>query len=87
MPTVIGICTWLLFAENLLLGDIDIVGDVGRFMPGAPGKAATGHDPLLAPGLAVSLLALYAAVATAAGWVATTRRDVATPDRRYGELR
>ncbi|MDQ6877168.1 MAG: hypothetical protein M3082_05625 [Candidatus Dormibacteraeota bacterium] len=42
-------------------------------------RQATGLDPLtlLAPGLSVLLLVLYAATATAAGWVAMTRRDVA----------
>ncbi|MHB8645647.1 MAG: ABC transporter permease [Thermomicrobiales bacterium] len=77
VPTVVGICVWLLFVENLLLGDVGLVGDVGRFTPGALGKAASGQDPLLASGLAVLLLALYAAAAVAAGWVAATRRDVA----------
>ncbi len=77
VPTVVGICAWLLFVENLLLGDLSLLGGAGRFLPGALGKAASGQDPLLAPGLAMFLLALYAAVAAAAGWVATTRRDVA----------
>lgn len=76
VPMMVGICAWLLFVEELLLGDAGLVGDVGRFMPGALGKAASGQDPLLAPGLAVFLLALYAVAAAAAGWVATTRRDV-----------
>ena len=76
VPTVVGLCAWLLFVESLLLGDIGLVGDVGRFMPGALGKAASGQDPLLAPGLAVFLLALYAVVAVAVGWMATARRDV-----------
>ncbi len=77
VTTVVGICAWLLFVEGLLLGDVGLVGDVGRFMPGALGKAASGQDPLLTPGLAMFLLALYAAAAAAAGWVATARRDVA----------
>ena len=77
VPTVVGICAWLLFVESLLLGDLSLLGGAGRFLPGALGKAASGQDPLLAPGLAVLLLALYAAAAAAAGWVATTRRDVA----------
>ncbi|MBI2756762.1 MAG: ABC transporter permease subunit [Chloroflexi bacterium] len=76
VPTVVGIATWLLFVEGLLIGDLGF-GDVGRFTPGALGKAATGQDPLLAPGLAVLLLALYAVASTAAGWVSTERRDVA----------
>lgn len=76
VPTVVGICAWLLFVENLLLGDLGLIGGVGRFLPGALGKAASGQGPLLAPGLAVFLLALYAVAAVAAGWVTTTRRDV-----------
>lgn len=77
VPAVAGVCAWLLFIETVLLGDIDIVGDVGRFTPGALGRAATGQDPRLAPALAVLLLALYAAVASAAATIATLRRDVA----------
>ncbi len=78
VPTMVGICTWLLFVEGLLFGDIGL-SNIGRFFPGALAKAATGLDPqtLLAPGLAVSLLVLYTAAATAVGWVAMTRRDVA----------
>lgn len=76
VPTVVGLCAWLLFVESLLLGDVSLVGDVGRFTPGALGKAASGQDPLLAPALAVFLLTLYAAAAVVAGWAATTRRDV-----------
>jgi len=78
VPAVVGICTWLLFVEGLLFGDIGL-SNVGRFLPGSLARAATGQDPLmlLAPSLAVPLLALYAAAAAAAGWAATTRRDVA----------
>lgn len=77
VPTVVGICTWLLFVEGLLFGDIGL-SEYGRFLPGSLATAATGQDQqtLLAPGLAVLLLALYAAAAAAVGWVATTRRDV-----------
>lgn len=74
VPTVVGLCAWLLFVEQLLLGDLG--GNVGRFTPGALARAAVGQDPRLAAGLAVVLLALYAATLAAAGWVATTRRDV-----------
>jgi hypothetical protein len=40
--------------------------------------AASGQDPdtLVAPVVGLVLLALYALAAAAAGWVATTRRDV-----------
>ncbi len=77
VPTMVGVCAWLLFVEGLLAGDAGVVGDVGRYLPGALGDAARGQVPLVAPGLAVLLLALYAAVAATAGWVAATRRDVA----------
>jgi hypothetical protein len=77
VPTLVGICAWLLFVESLLLGDFSLLGGAGRYLPGALGKAASGQDPQLAAGLAVVLLALYAAASAAMGWVATTRRDVA----------
>ena len=77
VPTLVGICTWPLFVEGLLFGDVGS-SDYGRFLPGSLAKAASGQDPrtLLAPGLAVFLLALYSAAAAAVGWVATARRDV-----------
>jgi ABC-2 type transport system permease protein len=77
VPVLVGICAWLLFVETVLVGDANLVGDLGRFTPGALGNAASGQEPLLAPGLALILLALYATAAVAAGWLATTRRDVA----------
>lgn len=75
VPTMIGITAWLLFVEGLLGGDL---GDVGRFAPGALAMAASGQEPktLLAPALALLLLALYAVAAAIAGLVVTTRRDV-----------
>jgi ABC-2 type transport system permease protein len=77
VPALVGICAWLLFVENLLVGDLGGVGDVGRLLPGAAGKAISGQDPgtLLAPGVGLVLLALYAAAAAAAGSLATSRRD------------
>jgi ABC-type transport system involved in multi-copper enzyme maturation permease subunit len=79
VPIMVGICTWLLFVEGLLFGDIGL-SDYGRLLPGALAQAASGLDPqkqLLAPGLSLLLLALYAVVAGAAGWLAISRRDVA----------
>lgn len=78
VPTLVGIAAWLLFVEGLLVGDVADVADIGQFAPGALGTAASGsgQEPLLAPGLAAFLLALYAVGAAAAGWLATTRRDV-----------
>jgi ABC-2 type transport system permease protein len=77
VPVLVGLSAWLLFVERVLLGDVNLVGDVGRYTPAALGMAASGQEPLVAPGLAVILLALYAAAAAAAGWLVTTRRDVA----------
>lgn len=79
VPVLVGICAWLLFVENLLIGDVGGVGDVGRLLPGAAGKAISGQDPntLVDPGFGLVLLVLYAAAATLAGALATARRDVA----------
>jgi ABC-2 type transport system permease protein len=78
VPTLIGLCAWLLFVEGLLLGDVADVNDVGRFAPGAAASAISGQDPdrLLAPAVGLILLVLYAAAATVAGSLATSRRDV-----------
>ena len=77
-PTLIGICAWLLFVEGLLAGDVAGLGDVGRLLPGAAAAAISGQDPgtLLAPEVAIVLLAVYAAAAALAGSLATSRRDV-----------
>jgi ABC-2 type transport system permease protein len=78
VPTLIGICAWLLFVEGLLVGDVADIAGVGRLAPGAAAAAISGQDPdtLLAPGVALLLLALYAAAAALAGSLATERRDV-----------
>jgi ABC-2 type transport system permease protein len=78
VPTLVGLCAWLLFVENLLVGDVAGVGDVGKLLPGAAGKAISGQDPdaLLAPAVGLVLLILYAAAAAVAGSLATSRRDV-----------
>jgi ABC-2 type transport system permease protein len=78
VPTLIGICAWLLFVEGLLVGDVAGVGNVGRFAPGAAAAAISGLDPdkLVAPVVGLVLLALYATAAALAGSLATARRDV-----------
>jgi hypothetical protein len=75
VPTLIGISAWLLFVEGLFG---EGVMDVGRYAPGLLGMAVSGQEPdtLLAPGLSLFLLALYAVAAAVAGLVATDRRDV-----------
>jgi ABC-2 type transport system permease protein len=77
VTVLVGICAWLLFVETVLIGDANLVGDIGRFTPGSLGGAASGQEPLLAPGLALVLLALYATAAAAVGWLSTSRRDLA----------
>jgi ABC-2 type transport system permease protein len=79
VPTLIGICAWLLFVEGLLAGDVaDNLSDIGRFLPGAAAAAVSGQDPgtLLAPAVGLMLLALYAAATALAGALALSRRDV-----------
>jgi len=78
VPTLIGICAWLLFVEGLLVGDVGGLGDVGRFLPGAAAAAISGQGPgtLLAPETGVVLLAFYAAATALTGALATSRRDV-----------
>jgi ABC-2 type transport system permease protein len=78
VPTVVGICAWLLFVEGLLAGDLVRLGDVFKFLPGSAAAAISGQEPgtLLAPGLGLALLALYAAAATLVGGFAMSRRDV-----------
>lgn len=77
VPALVGLATWLLFVETVLIGDANLVGDLGLYTPGELGRAASGQEPLVGPGLAVALLALYATAAAAAGWLTTGRRDVA----------
>jgi hypothetical protein len=78
VPTLIGICAWLLFVEGLLVGDVADLAHIGRFAPGAAAAAITGQDPgtLLAPAAGLVLLALYAAAAALGGALAISRRDV-----------
>jgi ABC-2 type transport system permease protein len=75
VATLVAIFLWLFFIENLL---IDFVPGAGKVAPGAAAAAITGLDPetLLAPPAGAVLLALYAAAAAMAGWIATIRRDV-----------
>ena len=75
VATVIGIFGWLLFVENLLLGNAP---DVARFAPGWAGAAIAGQDPdtLLSPLFGLLLLAGYVALASLLGLRATAHRDV-----------
>jgi ABC-type transport system involved in multi-copper enzyme maturation permease subunit len=75
----VGLCVWLLFLEPILLSDVP---GAAKFAPGASAGAIAGAiqtqiaDNLVAPGLGVLLLGAYAALAGAAGSIATARRDV-----------
>jgi ABC-2 type transport system permease protein len=71
--TLVGLCAWILLIENLLL----FVPGAARYAPGASGLALAGRPGELPAGVAALLLVLYAAGASAAGWLATARRDVA----------
>jgi len=78
VPTVVGICAWLLFVEGLLAGDLVGLGDVFKFLPGSAAAAISGQEPgtLLAPAASLVLLGAYAAAAALGGAMATSRRDV-----------
>jgi len=79
VPVLVGITAWLLFVENLVVGDIAGVGDIGRLLPGAAARAISGQDPttLVAPGVGLLLLVGYAIAAAVAATLTTSRRDVA----------
>jgi ABC-2 type transport system permease protein len=77
VPAIVALCAWLLFVEGLIAGDLP---SVSRFFPAALARALAGSQAsgtLRTPAVAALLLALYAALAVAAGRTATTRRDVA----------
>ncbi len=79
VASVVGLCVWLLFIEQIVIGDVP---SAGKFAPSASAGAITGAIEnqtaanLVAPALGVLLLAVYAAAAVAAGSIATTRRDI-----------
>jgi hypothetical protein len=69
------LCAWILLVENLIASD----PGTSRFAAGVAGLALAGKTGagFLAPAAAVLLLVLYAAAVSAAGWLATLRRDIA----------
>ncbi|CAI7979653.1 ABC transporter permease [Frankia sp. Hr75.2] len=75
VTALVGLATWLLFIENLLIAYIP---DVGRLAPGQAGFALMGQDPdiLLPPAVGALVLAAWSALAATAGRVLTMRRDV-----------
>ena len=76
VPTVVGILVWVLFVENILVGSL---ASVGKFAPGALGRAIAGgtNGTVSAPAAGLALLTLYAVASITLGWVATNRRDFA----------
>src|SRR5262245_10442712 len=71
---IVGLCTWMFLVESV---SESFVPDFGRLLPGGAGLALAGNSDELSAALATLLLVLYAAAASAAGWIATLRRDVA----------
>jgi ABC-2 type transport system permease protein len=78
--TVVGLCVWLLLIETALIGNVP---SAGKFAPGAAAGAIAGAvqtqsaSKLVAPGVGLLLLVVYAASASAVGMALTNRRDVA----------
>jgi ABC-2 type transport system permease protein len=76
---VVGLCVWLLLIETTLIGNVP---SAGKFAPGAAAGALAGAiqtqvpSKLVAPGLGVLLLAVYAAIGAGTGTILTARRDV-----------
>jgi len=75
VAAVVGTILWSMIPEPLLLA---LVPDVGRFMPVAASDALSGAagPELLSPLAGLLVLAVWAAVLTAAGIAVTARRDV-----------
>jgi ABC-2 type transport system permease protein len=73
--TLVGLCAWSLLIENLISFD----PGTSRFSPGAAGLALAGKtgDGFLPAAAAALLLVLYVVAISAAGWLATLRRDIA----------
>ena len=78
VPTLVGICAWLLFVEGLLVGDVASLGKVGRLLPGAAAAAISGQGQttLLTPIGGFALLCVYALVAGSVGATVMSRRDI-----------
>jgi ABC-2 type transport system permease protein len=76
VPAVVGLLVWILFVENVLIAGVP---SVGKFSPGALGRALAGQqaDAVRNPAVALILLTAFAMVSMSAGLTAATRRDVA----------
>jgi ABC-2 type transport system permease protein len=71
---LVGLCAWMFLVESVSEG---FVPGFGRLLPGGAGLALAGNSDELSAAVGVLLLVLYAVAASAAGWLATLRRDVA----------
>ena len=71
---VVGLCVWMFLVEST---SESFVPGFGRLLPGGAGLALAGNSDDVSAVVGALLLALYAAAASAAGWRATLRRDVA----------
>jgi ABC-2 type transport system permease protein len=78
VPTLVGLCAWLLFVEGLLADATGGLGEVGRYLPGAAAAAISGQEPdgLLAPAVGLAVLGLYTAGSSLLGAFSMSRRDV-----------
>ncbi len=71
---IVALCVWMLLVEST---SDTFVPDVARLLPGGAGLALAGNVDDLSAVVAALVLVLYAAATSAAGWLATVRRDVA----------
>jgi ABC-2 type transport system permease protein len=71
---VVGLCVWMFLVESVSEG---FVPDAARLLPGGVGLALAGNSDELSAAVGALLLVLYAAAASAAGWIETLRRDIA----------
>jgi ABC-2 type transport system permease protein len=74
VAAIVGLCVWILLVESTSDG---FVPGAARLMPGGVGLSLAGNVDELSIAVATLLLVLYAAAASAAGWLATLRRDIA----------
>ena len=71
--TLVGFCAWMFLFESI---SSSFVPGFGRLLPGGAGIALAGNTDKPSILVAATLLVLYTAAASAAGWFATLRRDV-----------
>jgi ABC-2 type transport system permease protein len=78
VPTVVGLCAWLLFVEGLLADATGGLGEIGRYLPGAAAVAITRQEPdrLLAPLVGLAVLVFYTVGSSLLGAFTMSRRDV-----------